>query len=61
MNNKPNVILRGGPADGEVTYYPALGEPMPFEDVGGGSITYVDTDELAERDGITLRVYEPEQ
>jgi len=61
MNNKPNVILRGGPADGEVTYYPGLGEPMPFEDVGGGSITYVDTDELAGRDGITLRVYEPEQ
>jgi hypothetical protein len=55
------VILRGWPADGEVMYYPALGEPMPFENVGGGSITYVDTDELEERYGIMLRVYEPGQ
>lgn len=58
MKSKPNAILRGGPADGEVTYYPALGDPMPFEDEGGGSITYVDTDQLEEHDGIMLRVYE---
>ena len=61
MSNKTNVILRGGPVDGEVTYYPALGEPMPFEDVGGGLITYVDTDELAELDGFMLRVFWPGQ
>ena len=59
MNNKLNVILRGGPADGQATYYPAIGDPMRFEDVGGGSITYVDTDELEERDGVMLRVYVP--
>jgi hypothetical protein len=59
MPNKPNVVLRGGPADGQISYFPALGDPMPFEDVGGGSITYVDNDELEEHEGIQLRVYVP--
>jgi hypothetical protein len=57
--NTPNVILRGGPADGQVAYVPSSGDPVPFEDTGGGSITYVDTDRREEREGITLRVYEP--
>lgn len=30
---------------------------MPFKDVGGGSITYVDNGELEEHGGIQLRVY----
>lgn len=59
MVNKPNVILRRGPADGEVMYCPTPGDPIPFEDEGGGSTTYLDTDQLEERDGIMLRVYEP--
>lgn len=46
MNNSPNAILRGGPANGEAIYHPALGDPLPFEDEGGGSITSFDTDEL---------------
>ena len=45
MPNKPNVVLRGGPGDGQISYFPALGDPMPFEDVGGGLIIYVDNDE----------------
>ncbi|QBX55047.1 hypothetical protein EXE58_05985 [Nocardioides seonyuensis] len=59
MDNEPNVILRGGPADGEVRRLPELGEPMPYEDEGGGSITYFDTGETAEQAGVALRVYEP--
>lgn len=59
MKNKPNVILRGGTADGQISYFPALGEPMPFEDVGGGSLTYVDVDQIEYRDGVPLRVYKP--
>ena len=57
--NKHNVVLRGGPADGETMHFTNLGDPMPYEDEGGGSITYVDTDQLEEHDGIMLRVYEP--
>jgi hypothetical protein len=60
MPNKPNVVMRGGPADGQTSYLPALGEPIPFEDVGGGSITYVDCDELEEHEGSQLRVYVPQ-
>lgn len=56
---QPNVVFRGGPADGEATYLQNLGDPMPFEDVGGGSVLYVDTDQLVEHDGNMLRVYEP--
>ena len=59
MPHKPNVVLRGGPADGQISYLPALGDPMPVEDVGGGSITYVDSGELAEHEGLPLRVYVP--
>lgn len=59
MPHKPNVVMRGGPADGQISYFPALGDPMPFEDVGGGSITYVDSDELEEHESIQLRVYVP--
>jgi len=59
MPNKPNVVLRGGPGDGQISYFPALGDPMPFEDVGGGLITYVDNHELEEHEGIQLRVYVP--
>lgn len=59
MPNKPNVVMRGGPADGQISCFLALGDPLPFEDVGGGSITYVDSDELEEHDGIRLRVYVP--
>ena len=29
---------------------------MPFEDVGGNSVTYAKSDELEEREGIQLRV-----
>jgi hypothetical protein len=61
MSSKPNVLLRSGPADGQVMHAQALGEAMQVEDVGGGAVTYVDTDELEERDGILLRVYEPGQ
>jgi hypothetical protein len=57
--DEPNVILRGGPADGQVSCCAAIGDPLPFEDVGGGSITYVDTDQVEEHDGMTLRVYVP--
>lgn len=59
MPNKPNVVMRGGPADGHISHLSTLGDPMPFEDVGGGSITYVDSDQLEEHDGIPLRVYVP--
>ena len=57
MTDNPNVVLRGGPGDGQISYVPVLGDPMPFEDVGGGSVTYVDSDELEEHGGIQLRVY----
>ena len=57
MPNNPNVVLRGGPGDGQASYFPALGDPMPFEDVGGGSVTYVDSDE---HEGMQLRVYVPQ-
>lgn len=59
MRNQPNVILRGGPADGQVAHSPVLGEPMPVEDVGGGSVTYVDAERVEYRDDIPLQVYEP--
>jgi hypothetical protein len=29
MPNKPNVVLRGGLGDGQISYFPALGDPMP--------------------------------
>ena len=60
MPNNPNVVLRGGPGDGQISCFPGLGDPMPFEDVGGGSVTYVDSDELEEHEGIQLRVYVPQ-
>jgi hypothetical protein len=59
MPNEPNVVLRGGPANGEMRHLPNLGDPTSYEDEGGGSITYVDTDQLEEHDGIMLRVYGP--
>ena len=59
MTNASNVILRGGPADGQVSHVAEVGEPIGIEDVGGGSITYVDTGEVEERDGVELRVYAP--
>ena len=59
MPNKPNVVMRGGPADGRISHTPTLGDPMPFEDVGGGSITYVDSHQLEEHEGVQLRVYVP--
>ncbi len=59
MPNNPNVVLRGGPGDGRISYFPTVGDPMPFEDVGGGSVTYVDSDEFEEHAGIQLRVYVP--
>jgi hypothetical protein len=59
MSNRPNVVLRGGPANGETMHFPDLGDPLSYEDEGGGSITYLDTDRLEEHDGILLRVYEP--
>lgn len=59
MDKEPNVILRGGRADGEVAYVSAPGEPLSHEDDGGGSITYVDSNEVEERDGKRLRVYVP--
>lgn len=59
MPNKPNIVMRGGPAEGQLSYVATLGDALPFEDVGGGSITYVDSDALEEHDGIQLRVYIP--
>lgn len=59
MPNQPNVVMRGGPADGQRAYVPVLGEPMSVEDVGGGSITYVASDRLEDDEGIELRVYVP--
>ncbi|MGF9757646.1 hypothetical protein AAII07_20850 [Microvirga sp. 0TCS3.31] len=59
MPENPNVILRRGPGDGQISYFPTLGDPMPFEDVGGGSVTYVDSDEFEEHEGIQLRVHVP--
>jgi hypothetical protein len=59
MPNKPNVVMRGGPANGQIWHSPALGAPMSYEDVGGGSLTYVDSDELEELESIQLRVYVP--
>ncbi|WP_374455730.1 hypothetical protein [Nocardioides sp.] len=56
MTHDPNVILRGGPADGHVA---EPGEPIGVEDVGSGSITYVDPGEVEQRDGRELRVYAP--
>lgn len=58
MTDTPNAVLRGGPADGEAVHTPHLGDPVPYEDDGGGSITYLPTDQVEERDGIVLRVYE---
>jgi hypothetical protein len=59
MPDTPNVVMRGGPADGQISHVRAVGDPMPFEDVGGGSITYVASDELEEHEGVQLRVYVP--
>ena len=59
MTNASNVILRDGPADGQVAHVADVGQPIGVEDVGGGSITYVDTGEVVERDGVELRVYAP--
>ena len=59
METEPNIILRGGPADGETRHLPTLGEPMPYEDEGGGSITYFDTGEVIETAAGALHVYEP--
>lgn len=59
MTNDPNVILRGGPGDGQVSSCAQVGDPIGIEDVGGGSITYVDTGEVEQRDGQVLRVYAP--
>lgn len=59
MTHEPNVILRDGPADGQTSYVADPGEPLGVEDVGGGSITYVDTGEVVQRDGAGLRVYAP--
>lgn len=49
------MILRGGPADGEVTYFPSLSDPMPSNDRSGDIITYIDTDQLEELSGTMLR------
>lgn len=59
MSDDPNVILRGGPADGQTAHCAEVGEPISIEDVGGGSITYVDTGRSEHRDGRALRVYAP--
>ena len=59
MTNEPNVVLRGGPADGEILCVHALGDPVSVEDVGGGSITYVDHGERQEHEGVQLQVYVP--
>jgi len=59
VSNQPNVVLRGGSGDGETMHLPELGHPISYEDEGGGSITYLDTDRLEEHDGVMLRVYQP--
>ncbi|HEY0645004.1 MAG TPA: hypothetical protein VGD39_16365 [Nocardioides sp.] len=59
MDTTPNVVLRGGPADGQTSHVPEPGERISVEDVGGGSITYVDTEQTEEHDGVRLRVYAP--
>ena len=59
MTSDTDVILRGGPADGRTARVAAAGEPLGVEDVGGGSITYVDTGQVEQRDGRQLRVYAP--
>ncbi|GAA5119897.1 hypothetical protein GCM10023339_34410 [Alloalcanivorax gelatiniphagus] len=59
MDSLPNVILRGGPGDGRLDHASAPGDRLPFEDVGGGSITYVDSGRTEEHDGVLLRVYVP--
>ena len=58
MRTASNVLLRDGPADGQVSHVADVGEPIGVEDVGG-SITYVVTGEVEERDGVELRVYAP--
>lgn len=55
----PNALLHGGPGDGEAAYVARPDGTLSYEDVGGGSVTYVATDRTEERDGIALRVYEP--
>ena len=59
MQSEPNIILREGPAHGQMSYVHALGDPMPVEDVGGGSITSIDAGEVQGHDGVQLRVYTP--
>ena len=59
MPNQPNVVMRGGPADGQLAHVPVLGDPMPVEDVGGGSITYVASEQVEDGEGVELRVYVP--
>lgn len=60
MPNQPNVVMRGGPADGQISHTPTLGDPIPFEDVGGGLDHYVDSHELEKHEGMQLRVYLPQ-
>ncbi|GAB2859653.1 hypothetical protein [Nocardioides pacificus] len=55
----PNALLRGGPGDGELAYIARPDDTLSYEDVGGGSITYVGTGGTEERDGVTLQVFEP--
>lgn len=59
MTSDPEVILRGGPADGRTARVAATGEPIGVEDVGGGSITYIDTGQVEQHDGRELPVYAP--
>ncbi|MDZ5661720.1 hypothetical protein HN031_18035 [Nocardioides sp. zg-1308] len=54
-----DVVLRGGAGDGMLAVADAAGAAVSFEDVGGGSITYVPTDRSEEHDGRQMAVYEP--
>jgi hypothetical protein len=57
MKPQANVVLRGGAADGETTFWGDVGSPISWEDGGGGSLTYVYADTTETADGTSLYVY----
>ena len=59
MHNQPNVVMRGGPADGQLAHVPVLGDPVPGEDVRGRSITALASEHVADGEGVALLVYVP--
>ncbi|WP_157953267.1 hypothetical protein [Nocardioides allogilvus] len=57
MTPQHNVVLRGGVADGQTLHCSHVGSPVEWEDVGGGALTYVGTEETETINGTTVTVY----